>query len=102
MPRRHEKWSIHMKTSKRAGLVSVLLLSGGLAAAGLGLGAGTAAADPGSGLGGILGGGGGGAGGLLSKVDELAPIIDAVKADPKGMISAVLDNPSDVIGLLGG
>jgi hypothetical protein len=90
-----------MKTSKRAGLVSVLLLSGGLAAAGLGLGAGTAAADPGSGLGGILGGGGG-SGGLLSKVDELTPVIDAVKQDPKGMLNAVLDNPSDLIGLLGG
>jgi hypothetical protein len=93
-----------MKTSKRAGLATVLLLSGGLAAAGLGLGAGTAAADPGgSGLGGILGGGGsGGTGGLLSKMDELAPVIDAVKEDPKGMLNAVLDNPSDLIGLLGG
>jgi hypothetical protein len=92
-------------THKRTGLFTVLLVSGGLAAAGLGLGAGTASADPGSGLGDILGGGGGGGGGtggLLSKVDELSPIIDAVKDDPKGMISAVLENPSDLIGLFGG
>jgi hypothetical protein len=90
-------------THKRTGIFTVLLVSGGLAVAGLGLGAGTASADPGSGLGGILGGGGGGGtGGLLSKVDELQPIIDAVKDDPKGMMQAVLDNPSDLIGLLGG
>ena len=73
-----------MKTHhKRTGLATVLLVSGGLAVASLGL-AGTASADPGSGLGDILGGGGsGGAGGLLSKMDELQPIIDAVKDDPK-------------------
>jgi hypothetical protein len=32
----------------------------------------------------------------------LTPVIDAVKQDPKGMLNAVLDNPSDLIGLLGG
>jgi hypothetical protein len=94
-----------MSTShKRAGLFTVALVSSGLAAAALGLGAGTASADTGSGLGSILGGagGGGGAGGLLSKVDELQPVIDAVKDDPQGMIKAVLSNPSDLIGLFGG
>jgi hypothetical protein len=92
-----------MKTHhKRTGLATVLLVSGGLAVASLGL-AGTASADPGSGLGGILGGGGsGGAGGLLSKMDELQPIIDAVKDDPKGTINDVLSNPGELMGLLGG
>jgi hypothetical protein len=85
-------------------LATVLLVAGGLAAASLGLGAGTASADPGSGLGGILGGGGGsgGAGGLLSKMDELQPVIDAVREDPEGTLTDVLNNPSEFIGLLGG
>ena len=74
-----------MKTHhKRTGLATVLLVAGGLAAASLGL-AGTASADPGSGLGGILGGAGSGSGGgLLSKMDELQPVIDAVREDPRG------------------
>ena len=93
-----------MSTShKRTGLATVLLVAGGLAAASLGLGAGTASADPGSGLGGILGGGGsGGAGGLLSTMDELQPVIDAVREDPEGTLNDVLRNPSELIGLLGG
>jgi hypothetical protein len=94
-----------MSTRKRTGLATVLLVAGGLAAAGLGLGAGTASADTGGGITDIIGGAGGsgsGGGGLLSKMDQLQPVIDAVREDPKGMINAVLDNPSDLIGLLGG
>ncbi len=91
-----------MKTHKRTGLATVLLVAGGLAAASLGL-AGTASADPGSGLGGILGGGGSGSGGgLLSNMEELRPIIDAVTEDPRGTINDVLNNPGELIGLLGG
>ena len=95
-----------MKTHhKRTGLATVLLVAGGLAVASLGL-AGTASADPGSGLGGILGGGGSGSGGsgggLLSNMDELQPIIDAVTEDPRGTINDVLNNPGELIGLLGG
>jgi hypothetical protein len=87
---------------KRTGLAMVLLVAGGLAVASLGL-AGTASADPGSGLGGILGGGGSGSGGgLLSNMNELQPIIDAVTEDPRGTINDVLDNPGELIGLLGG
>jgi hypothetical protein len=98
------------RTDKWTGLVTVLLVAGGLAVAGLGLGAGTATADTG-GLGGILGSGGsgdgalsggGGSGDILSKIDELQPVIDAVRADPRGMLNAALDNPGDLIGLLGG
>jgi hypothetical protein len=93
-----------MKTShKRTGLVTIALVAGGLAVASLGLGAGTASADPGGGgLTDILGGGSGGAGGVLSKVEELQPIIDAVREDPRGTLDAVLKDPSDLIGLLGG
>lgn len=92
-----------MKTHhKRTGLATVLLVAGGLAAASLGL-AGTASADPGGGLSGILdGGGSGGAGGLLSKMGELQPVIDAVREDPEGTLTDVLNNPSEFIGLLGG
>lgn len=92
------------RTDKRTGLVTVLLVAGGLAVAGLGLGAGTASADTG-GLAGILGGSGGGTGGggdILSKIDELQPVIDAVRADPRGTLNDALDNPGELIGLLGG
>jgi hypothetical protein len=93
------------KSDKRTGLVTILLVAGGLAAASLGLGAGAASADPGGGgLTDIIGGSGGSgdAGGVLSNVGELQPIIDAVREDPRGTLNDVLKNPGDLIGLLGG